>query len=1544
MKRRGKKILGFALTLGMLIGFMSVPVNAAEQQPSEPVALSETPQVNQLAVYPDPPEGTARFSAYDAQVRSPEGTYSDLYTYSAKMGNFDTGDPGNSNIQTGFVMFDCAGRVEMQITYNGGPLTSAKVWPEAFGIEPEIDGQVMTLSFDGPKNFVLEVNGNEYNALHIFSNPMEENVPSQDDPDVMYFGAGLHEYGNDDRITRESVKAHQSSKMTTQDFIDVPSGKTVYIAPGAVVKAQIRTNPYFSDPNWENVSRKKDITIRGRGVIDCSKWCGDFTNSARAENPELPGIVVFTSDNVTVEGLVIVNPERQSLNVTNCNNITVDNVKGFTSMEEGDGIVLVMQNKDVTVKNCFVRTSDDSLVTGAHSENILWENNVVANMRVHSLMVNAANLKNYKAKDIYIINSNAYPGLRGTIGVYGGGSGVDGVTFENVEIERSKNGCMLEMYTHAMWTSSIGDIKNVVFNNVNYNTKYNYNEYWSPIGGGNANKSTTEDEAKETIDGVQFNNCHVDGKLVTDSESGRLSIGSYASDITFNGVPHSDKLTSSPDIVPTVTEREGKYYRIYNRVQSGKCLYDNNGIVELGEGTGYAYQWSLEDQDGFIRFRNRKTGNYINIEANDGEVHAGEASGQSADWMPVGSEHGYFQLRNRLYGLNHIHAQNGKLEAGRIRGGDWKGDMWEFVEQNNYEAEEAELSGGVKTDDSYQNYSGTGLVNGYENPGASTTFTVNTKTADKYDLHLRYANATGEAKTLSLYVNGSKIKQITLPNMSDWNTWNIVTTKVNLKEDVNTIEYKYDENDSGNVNLDYIELAVPLKYEAEKTHLSGSVKVESDDFRKYVTGYENYGDATTFTVNNPTDLKAGYSMTIKYANPTDETKTLSLYMNDVKVMKVDLPTTETWSNKNITVALNPGNNKISLVCDDLDSGNVNLDYIVLERKSVNPDLPSVRAKAYMLDGTASNGKSAANMVDGDMGTYAQANTNALWKPLIDLGAVYNINSVEINTDEWNYATSYEIRVSTDNVNWTTVATEINRSFGRNITTFEMTQARYVKVNVTAVNGGGDTWGHAIYEIVIDTYEIETQDKELTKVIAPEAISGLPNGTEKTAEAIGLPATVKIVTDDGSESDVEVIWNLDSTQYDPTVETAQNFIVSGEVQLPEGVVNTNNVPLTVSVDVTVDAAPVDKSMLTEKIEAAEALNAADYTESTWAVLEGALEVAKTVNKKEDAIQEEVDAAVSTLEAAIDGLETAVQPEPVIDKLLAKALYSAYKDLDITRYTQDSAAAFTEALGGLQTVIEKENATQEEIDNSIANLLLAATTLTVMPEDPGEPEVPVDFSVLSVLYNAYTGIDTAKYTKESTDAFLAAFQGAKEVLDSADADQTAVDQAASRLMSAATALEMKPVETPKPVVPALKKGQILTYKGLRYKVTNPTAGKATVMVVGASSKSVKKVTVPSTVTLKGVKCKVTKIGQKAFKNYTKLQRITIGANVTAIGQQAFYGDSKLTYLSVKTKVLKNAYSKSLKGISPKAVINVPNSKVGAYKKVFKNRGQKSSVVIK
>ena len=64
---------------------------------------------------------------------------------------------------------------------------------------------------------------------------------------------------------------------------------------------------------------------------------------------------------------------------------------------------------------------------------------------------------------------------------------------------------------------------------------------------------------------------------------------------------------------------------------------------------------------------------------------------------------------------------------------------------------------------------------------------------------------------------------------------------------------------------------------------------------------------------------------------------------------------------------------------------------------------------------------------------------------------------------------------------------------------------------------------------------------------------------------------------------------------------------------------------------------DKSALQSAIQAAEALNQADYTEESWSALAEALEQAKAVNDQADATQEQVDTAAAALNAAMEALE-------------------------------------------------------------------------------------------------------------------------------------------------------------------------------------------------------------------------------------------------------------------------------------------------------------------
>lgn len=133
-------------------------------------------------------------------------------------------------------------------------------------------------------------------------------------------------------------------------------------------------------------------------------------------------------------------------------------------------------------------------------------------------------------------------------------------------------------------------------------------------------------------------------------------------------------------------------------------------------------------------------------------------------------------------------------------------------DQQRYEAEEAALAGGAAIQTDHPGFSGTGYVGGYLEPGASTTFTVPAEAAGEASLTLGYANGPDPfagTKTISLYVNDTFVKDLALPDTGAWAAWRDLTETVELAEGENTISFRYDEGDDGNVNLDYLDVGSP---------------------------------------------------------------------------------------------------------------------------------------------------------------------------------------------------------------------------------------------------------------------------------------------------------------------------------------------------------------------------------------------------------------------------------------------------------------------------------------------------------------------------------------------------------------------------------------------------------------------------------------------------------------------------------------------------------------------------------------------------------------
>ena len=121
---------------------------------------------------------------------------------------------------------------------------------------------------------------------------------------------------------------------------------------------------------------------------------------------------------------------------------------------------------------------------------------------------------------------------------------------------------------------------------------------------------------------------------------------------------------------------------------------------------------------------------------------------------------------------------------------------------------------------------------------------------------------------------------------------------------------------------------------------------------------------------------------------------------------------------------------------------------------------------------------------------------------------------------------------------------------------------------------------------------------------------------------------------------------------------------------------------------------------------------------------------------------------------------------------------------------------------------------------------------------------------------------------------------------------------------------------------------------------TSGKVTGAQVEckAGIKKKNQIIIPDTVTWNGVTYQVVSISANAFKNNTKLKKISIGKNVKKIGKKAFYGCKNVKQLSIKSKqftdkkIGKDSFAKMGKGMT----VRIPKEKYAYYKKLLVKKG--------
>lgn len=146
----------------------------------------------------------------------------------------------------------------------------------------------------------------------------------------------------------------------------------------------------------------------------------------------------------------------------------------------------------------------------------------------------------------------------------------------------------------------------------------------------------------------------------------------------------------------------------------------------------------------------------------------------------------------------------------------------------------------------------------------------------------------------------------------------------------------------------------------------------------------------------------------------------------------------------------------------------------------------------------------------------------------------------------------------------------------------------------------------------------------------------------------------------------------------------------------------------------------------------------------------------------------------------------------------------------------------------------------------------------------------------------------------------------------------------------------------------KGKVYNVDGIKYKITNSrTDGKGTVSVAGTTKSKSKltALTIKATVKIGGKNFKITAVSPNAFKNYTRLMRVKLGGNMKIIGRNAFYGCKNLKSVVITSRQITTVGKNAVKNIRKYAVIDVKNSMVKTYKKLFKSStGFKKTMKVK
>ncbi|MBP7053963.1 MAG: hypothetical protein KBE65_23370 [Phycisphaerae bacterium] len=389
-----------------------------------------------------------------------------------------------------FANFDMSGPVVVRITSERS-LRNTILRPQSGAVRMTIeDDHTLSLTLIRPCKVSVEPDGRK-GPLLLFANPLETNAPKEGDANVVYFGPGVHK----------------------PERISLGTGQTLYLAGGAVVKAEV-------------LVQGENIRICGRGILDGSDW-------EWRKGPIGNLIAIRNSRNVEVAGVTLRGSSHWTIVPVHSRNVTIRNVKLCNSRVQNDDGINPCNSQDVLITDCFIRSDDDCVALkgldftreNSNVERITVENSILWCDRARIFLLGhesrAAYMRNVTLRNLDIIHFTMTPFLLEP----GEDMRMEDILIEDIRIhgEGQREFVRLRPVVNQYMHKKVpGFIRNVRFRNVTL--EGSPGEYLVQIQGA---------DAEHNVRDVALDNVTVLGSPLT-RESRHVHIGEHTGDIRFD--------------------------------------------------------------------------------------------------------------------------------------------------------------------------------------------------------------------------------------------------------------------------------------------------------------------------------------------------------------------------------------------------------------------------------------------------------------------------------------------------------------------------------------------------------------------------------------------------------------------------------------------------------------------------------------------------------------------------------------------------------------------------------------------------------------------------------------------------------------------------------------------------------------------------------------------------------------------------------------------------------------------------------------------------